>query len=520
MSYEAKSGYTLTNAGVLEERVSGLCEISMHTFMHLVHTDHGGNGGDLGLVEGLVNDWAVVELDLVVGGDPGEGVLAPVVGLHLLALQRLGVVVLVHSARVILAGVCATALLACLSRVDGLLGVGHQVLQLQGLDKVSVPHNTTVLDAEVLHVSDALVQLDATLLEGGAITEHGSVVLHGALHLEAEIGSGRMAGGVAHVVEVSNGGLSGAGGQRGVGGTGLVGGSNGVGACTAEHNDVQKRVGTKTVGTVHGGGGTLAGGVQTRDNNVLTVLVGDNLAEIVSGDTAHVVVHGGQHGDGLLGHINTGKDGGRLGDTGQTLVEDLSGQMVKLQVHVVLHGTDTAALTDFDGGGTGHDVTGGQILGAGSIALHVALALRVEQVATLTTAALSDQAAGTVDASGVELYELEILKGETGTGNHGVTVTSAGVSRGAREVSTAIAAGGQDHVVGPETVDGAILHVHGNHTTAGTILHDQVHGKVLDEVVGALVAQRLAVQGVQDGVACAISHGTAAVCLASLAELE
>lgn len=42
----------------------------------------------------------------------------------------------------VLSGVGSPALLALLGRVDGLHSVQHEVLQLQGLHQVSVPHNT------------------------------------------------------------------------------------------------------------------------------------------------------------------------------------------------------------------------------------------------------------------------------------------------------------------------------------------------------------------------------------------
>lgn len=42
----------------------------------------------------------------------------------------------------VLSGVGSPALLSLLSRVDGLDGVQHQILQLQRFNQVCVPHNT------------------------------------------------------------------------------------------------------------------------------------------------------------------------------------------------------------------------------------------------------------------------------------------------------------------------------------------------------------------------------------------
>ena len=54
---------------------------------------------------------------------------------------------------------------------------------------------------------------------------------------------------------------------------------------------------------------------------------------------------------------------------------------------------------------------------------------------------LGDETTGTVDASGVELHELEILQRKARTRNHRVTVTRARVRTRAAEVRTAVPTG-------------------------------------------------------------------------------
>jgi len=88
----------------------------------------------------------------------------------------------------------------------------------------------------------------------------------------------------------------------------------------------------------------------------------------------------------------------------------------------------------------------------------------------------------------------------------------------AAEVGTAIAASGQDGVVGEESVESAVLLVVGEDTSALTVLHDQVQGKVFDEVIG-VVSERLAVERVKKSVAGSIGGGTASVGLTTLAVL-
>ena len=70
-----------------------------------------------------------------------------------------------------------------------------------------------------------------------------------------------------------------------------------------------------------------------------------------------------------------------------------------------------------------------------------------------------------------------------------------------------------------ETVDGAVFHVHGDDTTAGAILHDQVEREILDEELGR-IAQRLAIERVQHGVAGAIGGGTGALHRRAVAEVH
>lgn len=56
------------------------------------------------------------------------------------------------------------------------------------------------------------------------------------------------------------------------------------------------------------------------------------------------------------------------------------------------------ALADFDGHGPRDYVSGGEILGDWRVTLHESLALAVDQVAALASAALGDQAARSVNA--------------------------------------------------------------------------------------------------------------------------
>lgn len=288
---------------------------------------------------------------------------------------------------------------------------------------------------------------------------------------------------------------------------------------SAKDNQIQERIGAESVSTVHGYAGSLTASKQTRNDLVIASLVnGKNLTSVFCRNTAHVVVDSRQDGDGLLADVNTSEDTGSLRDTRQTLSENISGQVAQLEEDMVLVGTDAAALTNLHSHRSRNDVTRGQILGSWRISLHETLTLRVQEVATLTTGTFSDEATSAVDTGGVELDEFEILVGETGTGNHSRAITSAGMRGGAAEISTAITTSGQDGVVSEEAVQSTILLVVRQNTAALAVLHDQVEGEVLDEVVG-VVAKRLSVQGMEERVSSSVGGSAASVGLSALTVL-
>jgi len=197
-------------------------------------------------------------------------------------------------------------------------------------------------------------------------------------------------------------------------------------------------------------------------------------------------------------------------------VKDLWWQVRKLEVDVVLVWTDTTALTDLHGHRTRDDITGSKILGGRRVTLHETLSLGVEKISTLTTRSLGDQTSSAVDTSWVELNKLHVLVRKTGTSDHGHTVTGTSVGRCAREVRATVTSSGENGVVSAESVKSTILLVVSHDTLALAILHDQVSGEVLDEVVG-VVSKRLAVESVKKSVSGSVSGSAASVSLTTLA---
>ena len=194
-------------------------------------------------------------------------------------------------------------------------------------------------------------------------------------------------------------------------------------------------------------------------------------------------------------------------------------EVVEVQVDVVLLRADAAALADLDRHAARDDVARGEILEVRRIALHEALAVGVGEIAAFAARAFGDQHAGAVDAGRVELHELHVLQRQAGAQHHGVAVAGAGVGRGAGEVGAAVAAGRQDRLLGAEAVQRAVLQAQRDDAAAGALaVHDQVDGEVLDEELGR-VAQRLAIERVQHGVAGAVGGGAGALRGRAFAEL-
>ncbi len=235
-----------------------------------------------------------------------------------------------------------------------------------------------------------------------------------------------------------------------------------------------------------------------------------DLAMQIGGDAAHIVMRRRQDGDRRAGHVDAGENARRFGDAGKALGEHDGIEMAQMQMHVILVGSGAAAFADLDGDGAGDHVARGEVLGVRRIALHEALAFGVGEEAAFAARALGDEHARAIDAGRVELHELHVLERQAGAQHHGVAVAGADMGGGAGEIGAAIAAGGEDHLMGAEAVQRAVLHGERDDAAAAALLvHDQVDGEIFDEELGG-VAQRLAVHGVQHGVAGAVGGGAGA----------
>ena len=190
-----------------------------------------------------------------------------------------------------------------------------------------------------------------------------------------------------------------------------------------------------------------------------------------------------------------------------------------MQEDMVLLLADAAAFADFDGHRARDHVARREILGGRRIALHEALALGIDEIAALAARALGDEAAGAVNPGRMELDEFHVLQRQAGAQRHRAAVAGLGVGAGAGMINAPVAAGGEDRGLRPEAMQCAVVELERDHAAAGAlIVHDQVDGEELDVEFGGM-AQRLAVHGVQHGVAGAVGGGAGALRLA-LAEVH
>jgi hypothetical protein len=195
-------------------------------------------------------------------------------------------------------------------------GTSEEVTKLEGLDKIGVPDHAAVLDTNVGEVSIDVVDLLYTLIERLLSSEDGNVGLHDLLHLEADFGSRLRAIRCTDLVENGDGISTSISGD----GISLLARAeviaDSVGNSTTEDDKIEERVGTKTVSSVDGDGGSFTTSEQTWDDLIITLgILSDDLTSVLGRNTTHVVVDRGENRDGLLGDIDTSEDSGSLRNT-------------------------------------------------------------------------------------------------------------------------------------------------------------------------------------------------------------
>lgn len=111
--------------------------------------------------------------------------------LHPLAILSLGEVI---------SGVCASGLLSVFGGVDNHFAVNEQVLELECLNEVGVPHLSSVAHLNIIIHLRNVVHFSATLLKPILSSEDCSVSLHSPLKLISNLGSAMLSVSISHLI--------------------------------------------------------------------------------------------------------------------------------------------------------------------------------------------------------------------------------------------------------------------------------------------------------------------------------
>ena len=408
--------------------------------------------------------------------------------------------------------VCATAFVTCGRGHHGGLRAFDEVFHLQGFNARGVEDLGLVFQANVFHTLAQLGDLLHTFVHGGLGAEHTGVFLHAGAQVVGHVLGVFARSGVVQTRQASQASVCRICGQGLVVFVLLMKLDDVVACGFAKHQQVQQGVGAQAVGAVHRHARTFAHGVEAIDHRVVVGgRLGDHLAVDVGGDTAHLVMDGRHHRDGLFGDVHVGKVVANFVNRGQALHDGLGPQVVEFQMHIVFVGAAASAFLDFLVHATGHEVTRCQVFQGGRIALHETLAQAVEQNRAFATAAFGQQHASTGHASGVELPKLHVFQRDARTCGHAQTVAGVDEGVGGGRKNATSATGGHEHGFGFQDVQVASFHFQCSDTDHVALgVTDQVLRHPLHKEVGVGL-HVLLVEGVQHGVTCAVGRGASAL---------
>ncbi|RMR95123.1 hypothetical protein ALP76_05479 [Pseudomonas savastanoi pv. glycinea] len=435
-------------------------------------------------------------------------------------IQGVAQPVLVIAIFKVFTGVSAAGLFTMLCGDRRGFGNFQQVLQFKRFDTGGIECLALVVDLDVGDTHAQVSQLSNTLLHVFAGAEHTEVVLHAALQLFTQRGD-VFAG--SALVQAGNAC------QRsidiGLGSTGVVDTFAQrflqVDTCSAtEHNQIEQRVAAQTVCTVNRYASHFTYREQTRNDLIDTGgVLSDRLTMNVGGNAAHHVMAGRNYRNRRCCRVDVSEGLGQLHNAWQTAVQHFFAQVIELEHYMVAIRTAAVTGNDFLDHGARNHVTTCKVLGVRSITLHETLAVLVDQVTALTTAAFGDQYTCTGNAGRVELPHFDVLNRDTGTQCHTDTVTGIDQGIGGRRVDTTCTAGCQHGSVGTDVGGFAGFNADGDDADKGTVLIlDQIHAVVFVEEYGASLEVGL-IKGVQQCVTSTVGSSTGTCSLTALAEV-
>src|SRR6058998_133443 len=223
------------------------------------------------------------------------------------------------------------------------------------------------------------------------------------------------------------------------------------------------------------------------------------LARGIRRNTAHDVMLPGAHRDRLVNRIESHVLLRELADHRELLVDRRGAEVTEVQAEVLpVRTVERAARLHLLDHRAGEDVPRPELHLAREVALHVPLAVLVDQVAALPASRLGDQDPRPRQARRMELHHLHILEGHAGTVGEGHAV--AGLDEAVRRefVHPAAAARREDRRLPADPHHPAAAKVERGHPGARAAVDDKARDEVLVEAVDVLELHGRLEERVQD----------------------
>ena len=264
-------------------------------------------------------------------------------------------------------------------------------------------------------------------------------------------------------------------------------GHDGVAGRPSKNHQVQQRIRAQPVRAVHRDARAFADREQSRHHRIRIPLPRrHDLPVRIGRNAAHLIVDRRHHRDRLAHRVDVGELDRDLANRGQPLHDRVHAQVVQLQQHVVVIGAASATLLDLLVHRARDEVARSQVLQRRRVALHEALAARVQQYAALAAHPLGDQHTGPGHAGRMKLPELHVLQRQPYARGHAQTVAGADVSVGGRGPDAPGSAGCQHRGLGLQQHRRARLDLQrGDADALSVAVHHQVQCHPLDQELRA-----------------------------------
>mmetsp|Transcript_1156 Transcript_1156/g.1466 ORF Transcript_1156/g.1466 Transcript_1156/m.1466 type:complete len:232 (-) Transcript_1156:369-1064(-) len=206
---------------------------------------------------------------------------------------------LVVAVREIFMRMCSTRFLAVFSTMHGRCSATQQVTKFKGFHKICIPNERFVSNLDVIEFLDNFINLFLSFCQCFSCAVYSSMLLHCILHFGTNFGCGCTSLGETNLIKLCKTVHTSISFQfrHCFSWFGNIGDSLGTG--TSENYNIQKRIGSQTISSMHRSTGYFTGSKETRDNFILdkfTFVIkfcSHDFSVMIGGDATHVVMDGG-----------------------------------------------------------------------------------------------------------------------------------------------------------------------------------------------------------------------------------